>query len=129
MFSFSSLFSFCFLSMAPKKLVPSRNRISCRRSDSSSSSIPSFVHFCNEDAQKDFNKNFSDQAIHSECQVILSDFLDIPLPSAFCSRGWASLCEKTLRCLDCSYRSFTPICTPLILLCLSLLWYSMLHVL
>ena len=40
MFSFSSHFSFSFLSIAPKKSVPSWNPISRHRSASSSSSIP-----------------------------------------------------------------------------------------
>ena len=40
MFSFSSLFSFSFLSIAPKKSVPSWNPISCHHSASPSSSIP-----------------------------------------------------------------------------------------
>ena len=100
MFSFSSLFSFSFLSIAPKKSVPSWNPISCHHSASSSSSIPLFVHFHNKDAQKDFDKNFSDRAIHSKCQVILFDFPKTPLADAFHSWGWASLCEKLLRCPD-----------------------------
>jgi len=57
-------------------------------------------------AQKDFDENFSDQAIHSECQVILSDFPDTPLPGAFRFWGWASLCEKPSRCPDLFIQEF-----------------------
>ena len=82
--------------MAPKKYVPSKNPI-CH----GSSSFPyDFVQFHDKKAQDDFFENFSDRAIHSECQVILSDFLDTSLPSAFSSWGWDSLCEKLSRCPD-----------------------------
>ena len=92
--------------MAPKKSVPSRNSISCCHSTSSSSSIPLSVRFRNEDAQKDFDKNFSDRVIHSKRQVILSDFPETPLPCAFHSWGWASLYEKLSRCPDVFIQEF-----------------------
>ena len=85
--------------MAPKKSIPSKNPI--RRGSFSSSSFPSnFVQFRDDKAQDDFFENFSNQAINSEHQVILSNFPNTPLPDAFSSRGWASLCEETLRCPD-----------------------------
>ena len=93
-FSLSLSLSFSLLAMAPKKFVPSKNPI-CRGSYSSPSDT---VPFCDEKAQDDFFENFSNRTIHSERQVILSDFLDTPLPGAFSSRGWASLCEKPSRC-------------------------------
>jgi len=96
-FSFLSLSS--FLSMAPKKSIPLRNTISCCGFSSSySPSILDSMRFCDEKAKQDFYDNFSDRAIHSEPQVILSNFLDTPLPSVFNSRGWASLCEIPKRC-------------------------------
>ena len=45
-----------------------------------------------------FDENFFGQVIHSERQVILSNFSNMPLPSAFKSRGWVYLCEKPTRC-------------------------------
>ena len=91
--------------MAPKKSVQSKNLI--HRDSFSSSSFPSYsVQFLDEKAQDDFFKNFSDQAIHLECQVILSDFLNTPLPGAFSSRGWASLCEEPLRCPNVFIQEF-----------------------
>ena len=44
--------------------------------------------------------------IHLECQVILSNFPDTPLPDAFSSQGWASLCEKPSRCPDVFIQEF-----------------------
>ena len=46
-----------------------------------------------EQARKDFSKNFSRQGIHSEHQVILSDFFDTNLPTIIHNRGWESLCD------------------------------------
>ena len=88
----SSLFLPLFLftlvvSMAPKrKSIPTRNPL---RSDASSSSdpSPSNVRFRDDDASKAFLENFSRRGIHSECQVILSDFADTDLPSVIHSRG------------------------------------------
>ena len=75
------------VSMASKrKSTPARNPL---RSNASSSSDPSpfNVRFRDDDAFKAFLKNFSGQGIHSECQVILSDFADTDLPSVIHSRG------------------------------------------
>ena len=73
--------------MAPKrKSTPSRNS---RRSGASISSdpTPSPIRFRDEQAQKDFSENFSKRGIHSECQVILSDFSNTDLPTVIHSRG------------------------------------------
>ena len=85
------------MSMAPKcKSIPIRNPL---RSDASSSSNPSSSHiqFRDDDAFKAFLENFSRRGIHSERQVILSDFADTDLPSVIHSRGWA-LCDVPITC-------------------------------
>ena len=70
--------------MAPKKSIPSKHPI--HHGSSSSSSNPSnSVKFCDEKAWDVLFENFSNRVIHLECQVILSNFLDTPLPSAFSS--------------------------------------------
>ena len=89
---FSSLFLPLILftlivSMAPKrKSTPAQNPL---RSDASSSAdhSPSNIRFRDDDAFKAFSENFSGRGIHSECQVILSDFADTNLPSVIHSRG------------------------------------------
>ena len=84
--------------MAPKcKSALSRNPL---RSGASSSSdlTPSSVWFRDEDAEKDFSKNFSRQGIHSEHQVILSDFSDTDLPTVIHSWGWELLCDFLVTC-------------------------------
>ena len=86
------------VSIASKcKSTPARNPL---RSSASSSSDPSpfNVRFRDDDAFKAFSKNFSRQGIHSECQVILSDFADTDLPSVIHSRGWESLCDIPVTC-------------------------------
>ena len=75
--------------MAPKrKSTPARNPL---HSEASSSSDPTLSHiqFRDEDAFKAFSENFSRRGIHSERQVILSDFADI---------GWESLCDVPVTC-------------------------------
>ena len=82
--------------MALKKSISSKNTI---HRGSSSSSFPfDSVQFHDEKERDDFFENFFDRVIHSERRVILSDFLETPLPSAFSSQGWASLFEKPSRC-------------------------------
>ena len=73
--------------MAPKrKSTPARNPL---RSGASSSfdPSPSNFQFHDDDAFKAFSENFSRRGIHSEHQVILSDFADTDLPSVIHSRG------------------------------------------
>ena len=84
--------------MAPKcKSIPARNLL---RSGASSSidPSPSTVQFRDDDAFKAFSKNFSRQGIHSERQVVLSDFADTDLPSVIHSRGWESLFDVPITC-------------------------------
>ena len=50
--------------------------------------------------------NFSDRAIYSEHQVILSDFPNTPLLGAISSQAWASLYEKPSRCPDVFIKEF-----------------------
>ena len=90
--------------MATKKSDPSKNPIRHRGSFSFSSahSLLDSVRFCDEKAKDDF----FNRAIHSECQVTLSNFLDTPLLDAFSSRGWASLCEISKRCLGVYIQEF-----------------------
>ena len=81
------------MSMVPKrKSTPTRNPLHSGVSSSSDLS-PSNVRFHDDDAFKAFSENFSRRGIHSKCQVVLSDFADIDLPSVIHSRGWESLCD------------------------------------
>ena len=86
------------VSMAPKrKSTPARNPL---RSGASSffDSSPSNVRLRDDDAFKAFSENFSRWGIYSERQVVLSDFVDIDLPSVIHSRGWESLCDVSVTC-------------------------------
>ena len=89
--SLSLSLSFVSCSMAPKqKSTPARNPL---RSGASSSSpfvdpTPSHVWFHDDKACKDFSENFSRRDIHSECQVVLSDFFDTDLPTIIYNRCW-----------------------------------------
>ena len=70
------------MSMAPKrKSTLARNPL-C--------SGASTVRFRDDDAFKAFSKNFSRRGIHSERQVVLSNFADTNLPSVIHSKGWES---------------------------------------
>ena len=66
----------------------------------STSSNPTSSHaqFPDEKAKTDFFENFFRRGVHSECQVILSDFFDTDLPIVIYSRGWESLCEVPVTC-------------------------------
>ena len=100
-FSFPSLPLFLFtlvVSMAPKhKSTPTWNPLLFDASSSFDPS-PSNVRFRDDDVFKAFLENFSKRGIHSECQVILSDFTDTDLPSVIHSRGWESLCDVPVTC-------------------------------
>ena len=86
-----SLFLLVSLRMTPKhKSIPSRNPL-CSRAASSSNPTPSSVWFLDEKACQDFSENFSRSGIHSEHQVILSNFSDRDLPTIIYCRGWESL--------------------------------------
>ena len=99
LFRFLLLFLFTLVvSMAPKcKSTPAWNPL---RSGASSSSDPSpfNVRFRDDDAFKAFSENFSRRGIHSERQVVLSDFADTDLPSVIHSKGWESLCDVPVTC-------------------------------
>ena len=86
------------VSMAPKrKSTPARNPL---HSSASSSSNPTLSHiwFRDDDAFKAFSENFSRRGIHSERQVILTNFADTDLPSIIHSRRWESLCNVLVTC-------------------------------
>ena len=86
--------------MAPKrKSTLARNPFHSGASSSTDPS-PSTVRFCDDDAFKAFSKNFSRRGIHSERQVVLSDFTDTNLSSVIHSRGWESLCDISVTCLS-----------------------------
>ena len=85
--------------MAPKrKSAPSWNPIRFEASSSSSDPTLSSLRFCDEDARKDFSKNFSQRGVHSERRVVLADFADTNLPDVIHSRGWESLCDVSVTC-------------------------------
>ena len=86
------------MSMAPKRnSIMSQNPLRSRAS-TSSDPTPSHIQFHDEDAQKDFSKNFSQWGVHSEHRVILAAFADIDLPNIIHSRGWESLCDVPITC-------------------------------
>ena len=102
-----SLFLALVCTMAPKhKSTPSENPLCSGASTSSSDPTPSSVRFCDEKAHKDFLENFSRRGIHSECQVILSDFSNTNLPTVIYSRGWESLCGTLVTCLSMIIQEF-----------------------
>ena len=87
--------------MAPKacKSTLAQNPLQGSGFSSSDPPVPPLhVRFCDEKARKDFLENFQKRGIHSEHQVILSNFADTPLPSIIRTRGWESLLERSLRC-------------------------------
>ena len=104
-FDCSSLFLFLPLilftlvvSITPKrKSTPARNPLRSGASSSSDPS-PSNIRFHDDDIFKAFSENFSRRGIHSERQVILSNFADTDLPSVIHSRGWESLCDVSVTC-------------------------------
>ena len=68
------------VSMAPKhKSTPARNLLHFDVS-SSSDFAPLSLQFRDDDAHKEFSENFSRRGVHSERQVILTDFTDTNLP-------------------------------------------------
>ena len=86
------------VSMAPKrKSTPAQNPLHSGASLFSDPS-PSHIRFRDDDAFKAFSENFSRRGIHSEHQVILSDFANTDLPSVIHSRGWESLCDVPVTC-------------------------------
>ena len=96
---FLPLFLFTLvMSMAPKhKSTLARNALQSGAFSSSDPS-PSNVRICDDDAFKVFLENFFRRGIHSERQVVLSDFVDTDLSSVIHSRGWESLCDVLVTC-------------------------------
>ena len=80
-----------------RKSTPAWNPL-CSSASSSFDPSPSTVRFRDDDAFKVFLENFSRRGIHSERQVILSDFVDTDLPSVIHNRGWESLCDVPVTC-------------------------------
>ena len=84
--------------MSPKcKSTPSQNPLHSGAS-TSSDPIPSFIRFHNDKTRQDSSENFSRRGIHSERQVIFSDFSDTNLPTVIHSKGWESLCDIPVTC-------------------------------
>ena len=84
--------------MAPKrKSTLAQNPLRSGPSSSSNPS-PSNVQFRDDDAFKAFLENLFRRGIHSERQVVLSDFANTNLPSVIHSRGWESLCHVPVTC-------------------------------
>ena len=84
--------------MAPKrKSTLAQNPLHSGASSSSNPS-PSTIRFRDDDAFKAFSENFFRRGIHSERQVVLSDFSDTNLPSIIHSRGWKLLCDVSVKC-------------------------------
>ena len=93
-----SLFVTLVVSMAHRrKSTPARNPLRSRASLSSEPTL-SHIRFRDDNAFKAFSENFSRRGIHSECQVVLSDFTDTDLPSVIHNRGWESLCDVSVTC-------------------------------
>ena len=87
----------CFMATKHKS-TPSQNPLCFGASTSSSDLTHSYVRFRDDKAQKDFSENFSRWGIHSECQVILSDFSDTDFPTIIYNQGWGSLCDILVTC-------------------------------
>ena len=85
-------------SMAPKKSKSTLSQNPLRSRVSTSDSTPFHVRFCDEKARQDFLENFFRRGIHSEGQVVLSDFSDTDLPTIIYSRGWEPLCGILITC-------------------------------
>ena len=86
------------VSMEPKRKSTHTRNLLRSSASSSTDPSPSNVWFHDDDAFKAFSENFSRQGIHSERQVVLSDFADTNLPSVIHSRGWESLCDVPVTC-------------------------------
>ena len=97
LFLLLSLFTLVVSMASKRKSTPTWNPFRSGASSSSDPS-PSNVWFRDDDAFKAFSKNFSRRGIHSERQVVLSDFADTDLPSVIHSRGWESLCDIPVTC-------------------------------
>ena len=107
------------VSMALKrKSTPTRNPLHSGAS-SSSDSTPLSLWFHDDDAHKAFSKNFSRQGVHSECQVILRTLPTLTFLLSFTVRTRSHCMTSRSLVLSCSFKSFTPTCTRLIVQYLS----------
>ena len=88
-----------------RKSASSRNPLHSGAS-SSSDPTPSSIKFHDKDAQKHLSKKFSRRGVHSECQVILADFIDTDLPDVIHSRGWEKLCDVSVTCPSMLIKEF-----------------------
>ena len=91
-----SIWLVCSMASKKSKSTPSQNPL--RSEASTSDSTPSHVRFRDEKAYQDFSENFFRRGIHSERQVVLSDFSDTDLPTIIYSRGWEPLCGILITC-------------------------------
>ena len=82
---------------------------------SSSDSTPLSLWFHDDDAHKAFSKNFSRQGVHSECQVILRTLPTLTFLLSFTVRNRSHYMTSRSLVLSCSFKSFTPTCTRLII--------------
>ena len=92
-----NLFTLVAFMALKRKSTPAWNPLHFGASSSSDLSL-SNIRFCDDDAFKAFSENFSRRDIHSERQVVLSNFADTDLPSVIHSRGWESLCDVPVTC-------------------------------
>ena len=100
-----SLLLMLVCSMAPKrKSTMSQNPL--HSGASSFDPTPSYVRFRDEKAKLDFSENFSRRGIHSECQVVLSDFFDIVIPTVIYSQSWESLYGIPVTCSSMIIQEF-----------------------
>ena len=86
------------MSMAPKRKSTSAQNLLHFDASSFSDSAPLSLQFRDDDAHKAFLENFSRQDVHSERQVILTDFADANLPTVIHSWEWKSLCDVSVTC-------------------------------
>ena len=108
-------------SIAPKKKsTPSQNPLRSGASSSLFDSTPSHIRFRDDKAHKDFSKNFSRQGIHSERQVVLSNFSNTDLLTVIYNQGWESLCGILVTCPSVIIQEFYSTWTDSILQYLSL---------
>ena len=92
--------------MAPThKSTPSWNPLHSGAS-TSSDPTPFSIQFHDEKTKSDFFENFSRRGVHSERQVILSNFSNIDLPTVIHNKGWESLCDVPVTCLSVLIQEF-----------------------
>ena len=84
--------------MAPKRKSTLSWNLLCSGASISSDPTPFSIWFRDEKVKLDFFKNFSRQSVHSEHQVIFSDFSNTDLSTVIHSRGWESMCDVPVTC-------------------------------